>query len=198
MIIFKMTSSDFNLISVNISKPNIHAKCYIYQKNMIRQFSAFLLIVAASTGCQHPKVNSSTAKVASEELKSGILETRLSALNQTLTKDSVMLSFTVVNHADSAQRFVKWETPFEPRLGKYLDVINEQGTEAEFTGAMARRMMPPPAEAYIEVAAHDSVSTTFNAANNYTIASGQYTVKYVGGGVSGLDAGNEIKITVAN
>lgn len=175
---------------------------------MIRQISIFLLVVAASTGCQNRKANLSTSnpdslnadssKADSGFVNSGKLETRLSAPNATFTKDSVLLSFTVVNHADTAQRFVKWETPFEPRLGKYLEIKNEQGTEVEFKGAMARRIMPPPAEAYIEVAAHDSVSTVFNAATNYSIGSGQYTIKYSGGGVSGLDAGKEIKITVAN
>lgn len=164
---------------------------------MIRQLSIFLLVAAASTGCQNRKANLSTTKSDAGTANSGKLETRLAASGTSFTKDSVLLSFTVVNHADTAQRFVKWETPFEPRLGKYLDIINEQGTEAEFTGAMARRVMPPPAEAYIEVAAHDSVSTVFNAAKNYTITGGQYTVKYSGGGVSGLDAGKEIKITVA-
>ena len=108
-----------------------------------------------------------------------------------------MLSFSIVNHADTVQRFVKWETPFEPFIGKYLEIINAQGNEVQFTGPMARRVMPPPADAYIEVPAHDSVRTVFNAAKNYVFEGGQYTIKYTGGGVSNLDAGKEIKIAVA-
>jgi hypothetical protein len=124
------------------------------------------------------------------------LETRLGKAAEAFTKDSVRLSFTVINTADTVQRFCKWETPFEPKLGKYLDIKDTQGNEAPFMGAMARRTMPPPAESYIEVSAHDSVRTVFNLAKNYTVAPGEYSVKYIGGGVSGLQAGNEIKITV--
>ncbi|MDJ1468848.1 hypothetical protein QNI19_03700 [Cytophagaceae bacterium DM2B3-1] len=175
---------------------------------MIRQISLSLLIVAAlSAGCQNQKSDTSTtesstsdssATVSPEPTNSGKLETRLGTAGKSFTKDSVLLSFTVINHTDSAQRFCKWETPFEPRLGKYLEVIHENGTEAIFKGAMARRVMPPPAETYIEVAPHDSVRTVFNLPDNYAITTGQYTVKYSGGGVSGLDAGNEIKIKISN
>jgi len=160
-----------------------------------------LLMAAAVTGCQNRKLSADadTGKADSakaDQQQSGKLETRLEATSQAFSTDSVMLSFTVVNHADTAQRFVKWETPFEPFLGKYLEIMDAQGKEAEFRGAMARRVMPPPAEAYMEVAAHDSVNTVFNAAKNYNLAAGTYTIKYTGGGVSGLDGGKEIKITV--
>ncbi len=90
---------------------------------------------------------------------SGKLRTRLGIAGTTFTADSVPVSFTVINPTDSALRFCRWETPFEPKLGKYLEVISEQGTEAAFKGAMARRVMPPPDESYITVAAHDSVRT---------------------------------------
>lgn len=164
---------------------------------MIRQSAIFLIFLAAATGCQNRKAGLSSAESKSEATSSGKLETQLLATADNFSPDSVQLRFTVVNHADTAQKFVKWETPFEPRIGKYLEVMDEKGQEAEFKGAMARRVMPPPAEAYIEVPAHDSVQTSFNVATNYTLAEGQYTIKYVGGGVSGLDAGREIKIKVA-
>lgn len=167
------------------------------EKTMIRQSAIFLLFLAAATGCQNRKAGLNSTDAKSDVMHSGKLETHLRATAGSFSSDSVQLTFTVVNHADSAQRFVKWETPFEPQLGKYLEVMDEKGQEAEFKGAMARRVMPPPAEAYIEVPAHDSVRTAFNLAKNYTLAAGQYTIKYVGGGVSGLDAGKEIKIEVA-
>ncbi|MDT0678666.1 hypothetical protein [Autumnicola musiva] len=106
------------------------------------------------------------------------------------------MSFTVINDNDRVQQFWKWETPFEPRVGKYMEVTDEQGNKAAFKGAMARRVMPPPPESYIEVPPHDSVKTTFNIAKNYCIKSRRYTVKYSGGGVSELEAGNALKITV--
>jgi hypothetical protein len=163
---------------------------------MIRQLSTILLIVAAASGCQNRKLSADANESTSTSDNDAKLETRLAPAAQVFTPDSLMLSFTIVNHADTAQRFVKWETPFEPFLGKYLEIKNEQGTEAEFRGAMARRVMPPPAEAYIEVPAHDSVNTVFNAAKNFSLASGAYTIKYTGGGVSGLEGGKEIKVTV--
>lgn len=163
---------------------------------MIRQLLTALLIVAAATGCQNRKLSADGDATTAEQQKSGKLEMRLAPAAQVFTPDSVMLSFTIVNHADTAQRFVKWETPFEPFLGKYLEIKDTNGTEAEFRGAMARRVMPPPAEAYIEVAAHDSVNTVFNAAKNYSLAAGAYSIKYTGGGVSGLESGKEVKVTV--
>ena len=167
------------------------------KKKMLRQSTILILVLAAFTGCQNRKAGLGSASSNDQSTPTGKLETRLSAEAGNFSTDSVQLTFTVVNHADSVQRFVRWETPFEPRLGKYLEVKDENGQEAEFKGAMARRVMPPPAEAYIEVPAHDSLSTRFNVATNYTLSEGLYTIKYVGGGVSGLDAGKEIKIKVA-
>lgn len=164
---------------------------------MIRPSAILLFLLAAAAGCQNRKAGLSSADANAGTLHAGKLETHLRATSDHFSTDSVALTFTVVNHADSTQKFVRWETPFEPRLGKYLDVIDEKGQEAAFKGAMARRVMPPPAEAYIAVPAHDSVQTTFNVTTNYTLAEGQYTIKYVGGGVSGLEAGKALKIKVA-
>ncbi|GAB3930512.1 hypothetical protein GCM10028827_25970 [Mucilaginibacter myungsuensis] len=113
------------------------------------------------------------------------------------TKDSLFLTFTVVNTTDRTQRFCKWETPFEPRLGKYFEIVNSAGQEADFKGAMARRVMPPPPEAYIEVPAHDSVKTTINLADNYSLAPDKYSISYTGGGVSGLAAGSKLSIYIS-
>ena len=77
-----------------------------------------------------------------------------------------------------------------------MEIIDEQGNEALFTGPMAKRVMPPPAESYIQVPPHKSVSTIYNLAKNYSFKPGQYTIKYTGGGISGLESGNKIKITV--
>lgn len=121
---------------------------------------------------------------------------RLSTAGQPVSADSVMLSFVIHNYSDTVQRFCKWNTPFEPLLGKYLSVVDEAGTEAEYRGAMARRVMPPPAESYIEVNPHDSVSASFNLAKGYAIEPGSYTIKYIASGLSGLQPGNELKISV--
>ena len=156
---------------------------------------------AIITGCQETSNTAtpvdSTDSTKTETLKPAKLQTRLGTVNQAHTKDSATISFTVINDADSVLQFCKWETPFEPRLGKFLEVTDSLGTEASFMGAMARRVMPPPAEAYISVPAHDSVSTLYNLAKNYSVSKGTYTVKYTGGGVSGLDSGNKVSIIVS-
>ncbi|WP_114941525.1 hypothetical protein [Mucilaginibacter endophyticus] len=114
----------------------------------------------------------------------------------TATKDSLMITFTVINDTDKPLRFVKWETPFEPRLGKYFEIKGTDGNEAVFKGAMARRVMPPPPEAYMEVKAHDRIKTTIDLSDYYTINEGSYEINYVGGGVSGLIAPNGIAVII--
>jgi hypothetical protein len=166
---------------------------------MIRQFSILMLLLAATcAGCQNRKPLSSGIEAKQDAPNSLKLTTRLGMAATAFTKDSVPLSFTVINETDTVQRFCKWETPFEPLLGKYMDITDGQGNQADFLGAMARRVMPPPPESYIEVLPHDSVSTVFNLAKNYSMKSGRYTVKYTGGGVSSLEGGNEINITITD
>lgn len=175
---------------------------------MIRPLTLSIFIAAAlATGCQNNQPASGTltpeqdslAKelmaIQEDTLLAGQLETRL-ALAGSMSTDSIPLSFTVINHADTAMRFCKWETPFEPHLGKYFEVMNDNGSEAPFKGAMARRVMPPPAESYISVPPHDSVQTTINLAKNYTVTNASYTVRYSGGGVSGLAGGNSVKFVI--
>jgi hypothetical protein len=164
---------------------------------MLRQLSTILTVAALfAAGCQTQKTGAATQQ---DTIPAGAdtahLQTRLSLPAATVSADSAMITFTVVNPSNQPQRFCKWETPFD-RLGKYFDIQTAQGTEATFKGAMARRVMPPPAEAYITVPAHDSTTTTVNLARNYTLQTGAYTVKYVGSGVSGLDAGNEVRVEV--
>jgi hypothetical protein len=94
-------------------------------------------------------------------------------------------------------RFVKWENPFEPRLGKYFEIIDAKGNEAVFKGAMARRVMPPPANAYIIVKSHDKISTRINLADNYDLNSRHYKLRYVGSGISGLQTNKTVKFDIA-
>ncbi len=161
-------------------------------------FTIFTLAAIFAAGC-HAQKDTTTAAAqdsTTAQADTARLQTRLSIPAQTASADSVMLTFTVINQSNQPQRFCKWETPFEPRLGKYFEIQNAQGTEALFKGAMARRVMPPPAEAYLTVAPHDSLTTTINLAHNYTLQPGTYTVKYTGGGVSGLGDGNDVGVKV--
>ena len=101
--------------------------------------------------------------------------------------DSVMLTFTVYNQTGKDQTFCKWHTPFEPPMSKYLDITDEKGNEAQYLGAMAKRVMPPPASSYLTVKAGDSLKVTVNLQKSYRLDEpGTYHVKYNSEGISGL------------
>lgn len=99
----------------------------------------------------------------------------------------VELGFKVYNGTDTTATFLKWQTPFEPLLSKYLDIKDEQGNEVPYIGAMARRMMPPPADAYLKVAPKDSLSAKVNILKGYALEKpGKYTVTFTSAEMSGL------------
>ena len=101
--------------------------------------------------------------------------------------EPLTMRFTVYNDADTVQQFCKWHTPFEPLLSKYLDIFNANGEEANYQGAMAKRIMPPPADSYIKVQPKDSLFVLVDLANGYNITKpSTYTIKYNAQNMSGL------------
>jgi hypothetical protein len=103
------------------------------------------------------------------------------------TGDSVLLKFTVKNHTADTARFCKWHTPFEPLLSKYLDITDEAGNEVTYKGAMAKRIMPPPAASYITLKNNDSLSVNADLLKAYAIDKpAKYTITYNSTGISGL------------
>jgi hypothetical protein len=101
--------------------------------------------------------------------------------------DSVLLKFTVYNPADTAQQFCKWHTPFEPLMSKYLDVKSDAGEEADYKGAMAKRIMPPPASSYIKLKGKDSLAATVDLLKAFNITkAAKYTITYNAQNISGL------------
>lgn len=110
--------------------------------------------------------------------------------------DSVLLRFTVYNPGDSTQQFCKWHTPFEPLISKYLNITDEKGEEVAYKGAMAKRMMPPPASAYMSLNAKDSVGVTVDLLKGYAISKpAQYKIVYVGQNMSGLFVKDSVVFT---
>ncbi|WP_121809705.1 protease [Mucilaginibacter kameinonensis] len=108
--------------------------------------------------------------------------------------EAVELKFTVYNDADTARQFCKWHTPFEPLMSKYLDVKDASGQEMLYKGAMAKRIMPPPASSYIKVNPKDSLSVTVDLLKAYDISKpSKYTVIYVGQNMSGLTVKDSIE-----
>lgn len=109
----------------------------------------------------------------------------------------VELKFTVYNNGDTAQKFCKWHTPFEPFISKYLDIKSEISNEVNYKGAMAKRVMPPPADSYITVASNDSISTSVDLLEGYEITGpARYTITYVGQNMSGLIVKDSVSFVV--
>lgn len=108
--------------------------------------------------------------------------------------DAVELKFTVYNDADTSRQFCKWHTPFEPLMSKYLDVKDASGQEMLYKGAMAKRIMPPPASSYIKVNRKDSLSATVDLLKAYDITKpSKYTIIYVGQNMSGLSVKDSVE-----
>lgn len=114
--------------------------------------------------------------------------------------DSLELSFTVYNRSTRTQKFCKWHTPFESKtLSKYLDIKDEQGTEAQYRGIMAKRIMPPPADSYIEVKPGDSLSAKVDIMKDYRIIKpGKYSIHYNAQEISGLLVKDSISFIYKN
>jgi len=150
-----------------------------------------LLLIAASCSTRTNTVKENPAKspaTTNEKELFAILKIK----NTIKAGDSVLLNFTVYNHTGSVQKFLKWQTPFEPLMSKYLDIKNEKGEEVLYKGPMAKRMMPPPASAYISINPNDSLSVKVNVLQGYSLSrSGGYIIFYNGGDMSGLKVAHE-------
>ena len=143
----------------------------------------FLTVLAASCGDRTGKKQDITIKADHPKELFATMQ-----LKDTIKMgEPVEMTFTVYNHTDSVMKFLKWQTPFEPLLSKYLDIKDEQGEEALYKGAMAKRMMPPPAADSLSLKANDSLSVKSDLLKGYDIVKpGKYTVTYNSEGVSGV------------
>ena len=154
---------------------------------------ALLLLMTAACSMQNNKVNETPGvqdTIASDKKFLAVMKIK----DSIKVGDSVLLHFTVFNNTDSVKKFLKWQTPFEPLMSKYLDVKNEQSEEVQYKGAMAKRMMPPPADAYLTLNPGDSLNVKVDLLKGYDITKpGKYTVEYTSEDVSGLKVGQKVK-----
>jgi hypothetical protein len=160
------------------------------KKNLYLPVALLGLIV---TSCSMHNNNAQGGKAVSAQP----LEKQLSVLLQvedTLRAGSpAELTFTVYNRTDSVRKFLKWQTPFEPLMSKYLDIKNEQGEDVPYKGPMAKRLMPPPADAYLTLNPKDSLFAKVDILKGYDLAkAGKYTVTYTSEGVSGLKVSKSV------
>lgn len=158
-------------------------------------FSVAVLLV---TSCSSRKQNESETENSKDAI--AVEDTTNLQLTATMLikpfiqqSDSVLLTFTVYNPSQKELRFCKWHTPFEPPMSKFLDIADQQGNESQYQGAMAKRVMPPPASSYITVKAGDSLSTTIDLRKSYVLDQpGSYHIKYNSESISGLSVKDSI------
>lgn len=159
---------------------------------MIRQNLCLLLFICLSAVACRSRMSQN--QVAGDDGLTAILSVK----EPVSVGQAITLTFTVKNPADSAQQFCKWHTPFEPFISKYLDITDNDGKEVLYPGAMAKRIMPPPSDAYITVPAGDSVTTTVDLAKGYALKDAAiYHIKYNGQDMSGIKTANEVSFVLA-
>ena len=162
-------------------------------KKLFYLLIALLIMAAASCSSQQGNTIENTADSSQTSVKKEFVGTM--SIKDTITSgDSVLLKFIIRNGTDTTSKFLKWHTPFEPLLSKYLDIQNENGEVVDYKGAMAKRVMPPPADAYLSVNSKDSLITTVDLLKGYAIMKpGKYTVTYSGDNISGLKVPQSVK-----
>jgi hypothetical protein len=164
-------------------------------KNILLMLSAAMTILTSCSSSKQQSASSSktdTLAIADTTVNQ-ILTARMVIKPMIQPSDSIALHFTVYNTGAKAQTFCKWHTPFEAPMSKYLDITDEQGNEAQYQGAMAKRIMPPPASSYITVRAGDSLTVTADLRKSYKIdKAGKYTVRFNAQEISGLSVKDSI------
>jgi hypothetical protein len=82
-------------------------------------------------------------------------------------------------------------------MSKYLDVNAADGSEAQYQGPMAKRIMPPPADSYISVKPGDSLKAEINVSKAYQVTKpGKYALKYNSSAISGITVKDSLTIEV--
>ncbi len=155
-------------------------------------------ITMTDTTVAEPVVDSTATQPANPLDSAAVLETTMSVKSPVKGNGPITLKFSVANPTDYPVRFCKWHTPFENFMASYLDITDSKGEVVAYQGAMAKRIMPPPAEAYITVPAKGSVDHEIDLRKGYKItAPGTYKVVYQASGMSGLTKVNELSFEVA-
>jgi hypothetical protein len=167
-------------------------------RKLIPALSAAILLLSA---CSHRALNAENnvnTDVSSSRSAQPIFATMQLPQDSIKTGDKVILKFTVYNTADTVQQFCKWHTPFEPLMSKYLDVTSADGEEANYLGAMAKRIMPPPADSYVKLNPGDSLSVDVDVLKAYAMKRpAQYIIRYNSSNISGLVVKDSVKFVYA-
>jgi len=155
-----------------------------------------MIVLASLTQCTTmKKATENGTEITQQNTKQ--LVGKLSGATHYSLNAPINLTFTVENLSNDSIRFTQYHTPFEGFMSKFLEVKDADGQEVPYIGAMAKRVMPPPASTYLSVAPKRRKSVDFDLLKAYKIEKpGKYTLQYIGGGISEITAGESITITV--
>lgn len=64
-------------------------------------------------------------------------------------------------------------------MSSYLSITNEKGEEAPYKGAMAKRIMPPPASSYTNVNPGDSLVANADLLKAYDLKKGRVIKPFI-------------------
>lgn len=127
----------------------------------------------------------------------GELVTKMTVQQPVKVGSPVTVTFTVTNTSSKDLKFCKWHTPFEGFRNSIFEIKDKKGEEVRYKGIMAKRIMPPPAEAYMTVAAGKTVTGSIDLLTAYDLsAPGKYTIVYQSSGISGLENVNDATFTI--
>lgn len=167
-------------------------------KNTLYLASVCLILSACGSSSRLSGNNSGSDSTENAQVqKPTTITGKMTAPENAKIGDSVKVRFTVYNKTDSTRKFCKWHTPFEPLISKYLDITSDEGVEASYKGAMAKRIMPPPADSYIALKSGDSLISEINISKGYDLTKpGKYTIKYNAENMSGIVVKDSITIAL--
>ncbi|MGN8055925.1 protease [Pedobacter sp. 22163] len=157
-------------------------------KNFKFIIPALLVLFSACSEATRNTANSKSESMPQTTAnKTDSLEVKMKINGNVAAGDPLLLRFVVYNNTDSVKTFCIWHTPFEPLMSSYLSITNDKGEEAQYKGAMAKRVMPPPASSYSKVNPGDSLVANADLLKAYDLKKGSsYKAVYTGGNMSGL------------
>ena len=152
-----------------------------------------------STNNQGSEVKDTSTVNLAPAVSDTSLYVTLETKDQYKLSDSILIDFVVHNPTKDTLKFTQYHTPFEGVISKFVDVIGADSVEVDYIGAMARRIMPPPADTYHAVAPNESKRISFDLKKGYKIDKvGTYSIQYNSERISGITPSKAVEITVVD
>ena len=123
-------------------------------------------------------------------------EVTISTTNKQLKKgEELFISIVVKNVSDSSAKFCKYHTPFEGINNEIFEVVRN-GKKSPYQGKLKKRRAPTE-EDYIKLRPGQSTTCKVSLNQKYNIENkGNYTIRFLGSGISQLSDSNEITFEI--